>query len=350
MSGTARVVINGRFFDQRITGVQRYAREMVNALDALALTLDIEIVVPDGTSDVPAFSNIRVVTLPKCNAQLWDWVRLPRYVGKRDLLVNLCNVASPLRPGVTVVHDITYKVNRDFHASWRDRLVTVWNLLNYHVAFKYSKAVVTDSEFSKSEILAHYPVPRDSIHVVYCGWEHVRDCPVGEMPDGLEKRCYYFSMSTLAENKNFKWVLASAKANPGSIYVVAGSRKIAESLDPEYKTLPNVRYLGRVDDSQAKALMKNCKAFLFPSLYEGFGLTPLEAIACGAPAIAISDIPCMREIYGDAAVYIDPLCLGGSFDVDTFISDAQRTSLLERFSWAKSATRLIEIVNEVIAS
>ena len=83
-----------------------------------------------------------------------------------------------------------------------------------------------------------------------------------------------------------------------------------------------MRYLGYVTDGEAKALMANCRAFLFPTLYEGFGIPPLEAIACGAPRVIVSDTPCMREIYGPHAAYLDP------------------AELLGQYSWSASARRL----------
>lgn len=73
-------------------------------------------------------------------------------------------------------------------------------------------------------------------------------------------------------------------------------------------------YLGYVTDGEAKSLMENCKAFLFPTLYEGFGIPPLEAIACGAPRVMVSNTPCMREIYGSHADYIDLSTNHGSVD------------------------------------
>ena len=90
------------------------------------------------------------------------------------------------------------------------------------------------------------------------------------------------------------------------MFAIAGGGSLeAEAKRLGLANLPNVVYLGYVSDGEAKALMHHCKAFLFPTLYEGFGIPPLEAVACGAPRIYVSDTPCMREIYGDCAGYID---------------------------------------------
>ena len=109
--------------------------------------------------------------------------------------------------------------------------------------------------------------------------------------------------------------------------------------------LPNVLYLGYVSDGAAKALMAHCKAFLFPTLYEGFGIPPLEAAACGAPQIIVSDTPCMREVYGPCAAYIDLTANPGDVD-DVTPATAPTAALLEKYSWDKSAERLLQILEK----
>lgn len=108
--------------------------------------------------------------------------------------------------------------------------------------------------------------------------------------------------------------------------------------------LNNVMYLGYVTDGEAKSLMENCKAFLFPTLYEGFGIPPLEAIACGAPRVMVSNTPCMREIYGSHADYIDLSTNHGSVDHVTPGRDA--AAVLQKYSWEGSARRMLEVLRE----
>lgn len=91
--------------------------------------------------------------------------------------------------------------------------------------------------------------------------------------------------------------------------------------------------------------MAHCKAFLFPTLYEGFGIPPLEAVACGAPEIIVSDTPCMREVYGDCAAYIDLSTNPGDVSAVTPPAAAPAV-LLEKYSWDKSAAKLLEILQK----
>jgi len=100
---------------------------------------------------------------------------------------------------------------------------------------------------------------------------------------------YYFSMANLLKNKNFPWVLRAAGAKPDAVFAIAGGGSLAAEAERlGLADLPNVLYLGYVSDGAAKALMAHCKAFLFPTLYEGFGIPPLEAAARGAPQIICS--------------------------------------------------------------
>ena len=166
------------------------------------------------------------------------------------------------------------------------------------------------SEFSKSEIAKYYGVPASKMDVVYNAWQQMQriapDEGIFARHPQLKHGQYYFSMANLLKNKNFPWVLRAAGAKPDAVFAIAGGGSLAAEAERlGLADLPNVLYLGYVSDGAAKALMAHCKAFLFPTLYEGFGIPPLEAAACGAPQIIVSDTPCMREVYGPCAAYID---------------------------------------------
>ncbi len=105
----------------------------------------------------------------------------------------------------------------------------------------------------------------------------------------------------------------------------------------------NVILLGFISDEDACALMKNCRAFVFPSLYEGFGLPPLEALALGAQVIS-SNAASLPEVLGKSVHYIDPHTSGTDLDklLNEPVEDAEKT--LDRFSWDKSAEKLLEII------
>lgn len=126
-----------------------------------------------------------------------------------------------------------------------------------------------------------------------------------------------------------------AKKNPMDDFAVAGSinKKIfAEGLG--FECPDNMYLLGYVTDEEAKTLMRDCKAFLFPSFYEGFGIPPLEAVSAGAKKVVVSDIPVMHEIFGETANYINPV----KNEKISVLHDIQR-DVLNKYAWSLSAKK-----------
>ena len=102
-----------------------------------------------------------------------------------------------------------------------------------------------------------------------------------------------------------------------------------------------------VSDEEAKTLMRDCSAFLFPSFYEGFGIPPLEAISAGAKQVVVSDTEVMHEIFGDGVIYVDP----NNYNIELLdfpeISNTQISELLKKYSWKKSAETLLELLQNM---
>ena len=103
--------------------------------------------------------------------------------------------------------------------------------------------------------------------------------------------------------------------------------------------------MGYVSDEEAKSLMQNCKAFLFPTFYEGFGIPPLEALSTGAKVV-VSDSACMREIFDDCVYYVDPFnpCIDLNELLLNEVSPPDR--LLNKYSWKESAVKLYNIIKK----
>ena len=151
----------------------------------------------------------------------------------------------------------------------------------------------------------------------------------------LEPGEFMFTMATLARNKNGRWVYEVARRNPALTFAVAGMRYEGD----ENECPSNVHLLGFVSDADACALMRNCRAYLFPSLYEGFGLPPLEALALGAQVVS-SNTTSLPEVLGNSAHYVDPLDYGVDLDELLAQTVAPAEDALSRFSWEGSARLL----------
>lgn len=344
-----KYVIDGLFLTQRITGTQRYSYELTCELDKLVKKGDIKILVPNSASNLPKYENIEVVRYGKHQGIMWQQIDLAHYLRKNKKQGIFFNNVLPLTypHGIITIHDVCYKANPQFYSSLRDKLSMLWHRLNYWRAAHSNMIILTDSEFSKSEIIKYYDVDPKRIQIIYCGWQHINRTDFSqntfEKYNYLKPNEFYFSMSTLGANKNFKWILYAAKNNPDETFAIAGGGKLKGAAEAAgFSSLPNVHFLGYVSDEDAKTLMANCKAFLFPTFYEGFGIPPLEAIACGCKQIIVSDTPCMHEIYGDCAEYIDPYNNIYSLLNSKYVMID--TQLLKKYSWKKSAEEFIDLL------
>lgn len=353
-----KYAVDGLFFAQRLSGIQRYSIELLAALDKLVPSGMVEVVVPaalaGGGTSLPRYKNLKLVFFGGRTGFAWEQLDYPCYLrrsGRRGLC--LCNVI-PLRgfSGIAAVHDICYKARPDFYTSPRDRASAAWHCLQYRLIAKTAEKIITVSEFSKAELVRAYRIPPGKITVIYNAWQQMErvqpDEGIFAKEPALKKGAYYFSMANLLKNKNFPWVLRAAQSSPGAVFAIAGGGSLQKAAgELGLAGLPNVKYLGYVSDGEAKALMANCKAFLFPTLYEGFGIPPLEAIACGAPQVLVSDTPCMREVYGPYASYIDLAANHGNVaDVTPGAKAENAAGVLARYSWRKSAEKLLALLEE----
>ncbi|MCR5798811.1 MAG: glycosyltransferase family 4 protein [Lachnospiraceae bacterium] len=345
----ADYVIDGIFLTKRITGIQRYAIEITKELDKLIDdNTTIELLLPEWYKGDFKLNNIKIIKYGNHSQRIWEQIDLMRYLKKNRTKGIFFENTIPVfyKKGYVALHDIGLKVNPQlFNTSLKGFLTVMYRKYMYRLIVNSDMQIITVSEFSKSEILKHYNVNESRIHVIYNAWQHIENIVEDENVIhrySLEKYNYYFAMATLAPNKNFKWIVEAAKNNPKKTFVIAGGGKIADVISKDYSQLTNLKYLGYVSDEEAKALMKYCEAFLFPTFYEGFGIPPLEAVASGAKEIIISDIPCLREIYDGFALYIDPSSVKSFSEITEQTIDSSK--LLEKYSWKESANRLYRLL------
>lgn len=342
-------IINGRFMEDRMHGLVRYAREMTAALDKLLDdSMSVTILIPPTAKNVPHYKRIVVEKNGNYGGIRWEQTSLRKYVKthKNAICINFCNVTPfGVQPGITAILDIMYKVNPSHYRSIRNRVSRYWHMLQYSYVTKHEKAIITISDFCKEEIEKHYSASKGKITVIPCAWQHVLNYI--ESPDWQNRYPYlksgefYFSLATLSKNKNGKWIIDVAKKNPKSVFAIGGKH-----YETEYDSIPdNVHMLGYISDEDACSLMKNCRAFIFPSLYEGFGLPPLEALALGADVIA-SQTTSLPEVLGNSVHYIDPH--NTNINIDKLLSDKvmDRNEALEKFSWEKSADKLLKLMKK----
>ncbi|MGC7870011.1 glycosyltransferase family 4 protein [Desulfosporosinus sp. SYSU MS00001] len=343
-------VINGKFMADRMMGIVRYASELVRTLDKY-LTNDeyVTLLLPPNAKDVPNYMNIHIEKYGIHSGMLWEQVDLARYMNrhKEAICLNLCNVAPFFsRPGITTIHDIMYKANPLHYTTLRNKLSRYWHIFQYWFTTHREIVVLTVSDYSKGEIIRYYPAAKEKVKVIPNAWQHVLNYNDSldwqQRYPFLSPGSYFFSLATLAKNKNGRWILEAAHKNPDLTFVIAGKHYETDNV---IEIPQNVHILGFISDEDACSLIKNCRAFLFPSIYEGFGLPPLEALALGANVIS-SNATSLPEVLGNSVHYISPDNANVNLDqiLEEPVEDKQNT--LCRFSWDMSASMLLEVMQK----
>lgn len=344
--GTKKFLIDGRFLENPGTGVDRYAFETIKELDKVSGDLNISILVPENVKDKPQnsvlenFKNIKVI-YSKCTKMWTQVVFASNCILRGRIPVNLCNEVSVLAPkGIVCLHDTCYA---DYPHFFPDEEVEWFRNIYKRIA-THAKFVLTVSNFSKNAIEEHLQIPKDRIVVAGNGWQHFEkvsmDESIFEKYPNIQKKEYFFTLSSANKNKNINWVIEASKVNPTKQFVIAG-RNIDKVVD--FSQYDNVLYVGAVSDENVKALMHNCKAFIFPSYYEGFGIPPLEALSTGAKII-ISNTASLPEIFGKSAYYIEPDNSKVHFESLLNTEVAPAKEVLDKYSWEKTAGILLNVM------
>lgn len=346
------IYINGRFLLQAPTGVQRYAYEMCKALCECGI--DYTLICPkkgiiNKAYDVSLF---KIERYGIGHSHFWEQLVLPFFfLGKKDyVLISFTGLGSIAVPNkIMTVHDLSFLVCR----QWFSRAYYCFYKPMTWLAVKTSKHLITVSEFSKKEILRLYPfLAEDKIHVIYNAADKDKFKPANSFTEhGMP---YCLSVSSLDPRKNFTRLLEAFKGIEGcKLLIVGGANKVFAQNHALHKS-ENIKFLGRVSDEELIHLYQGANAFIFPSLYEGFGLPVVEAMCVGCPVIA-SDIPVLREVCGEAAIYFNPKNTDDIRNkILSFIDNQQNLKPIMtqkgkdnvlRFSWKSSAMKLVKLIN-----
>ena len=336
------IAINGSFLLGKITGMERFAMEIIKELDRICNKDEYEIVAPNNLKYNPRLVNIPIIKYGSDNGKLWSQTAYCWYVIRNHRIpLSLTSLIPIIKPGIVCIHDITFKVNKAmFNYSFRSKLSRIWRNFQYDLCFKYCPIIFTVSEFSKKEILSSYCIDEERVVVLGNGWDHFEKVIPNDLirkkhPEYFEKP-FFFALGSLAENKNIKWIMKTAQYHPTYNFLIAGG--IINNYGATFveKSIPNVFFLGYISDSEVKYIMSQARAFLFPSIYEGFGIPPLEALSVGTEII-ISNTSCLPEIYQDCAHYIDPY--SPCMNLDDVLSNpvCGCEKLLKKYTWRRSA-------------
>lgn len=353
--------INGRFLSQALTGVQRYAAEMVKAIDRALATgrfparlhdADWQLIVPPDTRELPSLKKIAIRRVGRLGGHAWDQFDLARATsGGR--LISLANSGPVLhRDQIVVIHDAQVFRRPDFF-GWRYR--TAHRLIDRLLA--RNATIATVSNFSREELAEALDLSASAIPIFANSAEHLasteRDYTILDRLN-LRPYSYFLFIGSRTKNKNLSVAVRAMHLlnRPDVPLVIVGGNNSSVFQDNLGEASSNLILAGRLSDNEIAALYERASAFVFPSLYEGFGVPPLEAMLFGCPVIA-STANAVRETCGDAAAYFD------ATDADALrallqerlatgtISDEERSKQQNRiaiYSWQRSADALLQFL------
>lgn len=359
---TRHWAINGRFLTQKITGVQRYVREIVQAMDhqiaaggPLTSGLDVELVTPSGIVDPPALSAIRLRIAGEmggsaASGHAWEQLALPREL--RGGLLSLGN-GGPVRhrKHIVCIHDVN---TRSFPASY----ALPFRLLQFVMVPALGRSaarIATVSHHSAGELARRGLCTPSKLMVASCGHEHALRWSARHTAAtrAVAGRNTIVLIGSPAPHKNMAVLLGIADrlAAEGLQLAIVGhvDRRV---LRPDKAPIGagNVHWLGRLSDDALTALLQDSLCLAFPSFVEGFGLPPLEAMTIGCPVVT-SDRASMPEVCGPAALYAEPTEPDEWMECFTRLrgDELLRARLLAtgrerttRFSWSRSAHAYLE--------
>jgi len=351
--------INARFLTQPMSGVQRYARELLGALDrrlasdpglrdALGEVVALH---PRAPVDDPGWRQIRPRALGGGSGHLWEQGALWR-ASRSGVLLSLGNSGPILhRQHVLALHDANiYQIPKAYSKRYR-----VLHKGLRPVLARRAAALITVSRFSAGALARHLHFPEQRFSIVPNSAGHVlraKSDPLALNDWGLKPGGYWLSVGNQSPNKNIARLVAAHRSlgEHAPPLVIAGG--IAPGLAGEERGA-GARFLGRVSDAELRALYEGAAGFLFPSLHEGFGIPPLEAMALGIPVIAARRAA-MPEVLGDAAMWFDPYSVADmarAMRAFAEITPQQRARMVAagqarsaEFTWPASVDRLVSVL------
>ncbi len=347
-----QIFINGRFLSQKLSGVQRYAREVSKYL--MAKGPEVQIIAPK----LDHQEALKHQSLPIFKGQVWEQITLPVYLWLKGspALINLGNSGPILyRNNYLTLHDVAFMEN----PQWFSPAFVSWYRFMIPRLLKKVRRVFTVSEFSKQEISKHFSLAADKISVSYNG--------LAELPDPsnigapLLAKPYVLAVGTLSARKNQKTIidvfLQAGEQLPFNLVLVGAYDpnlySDLEAYPDKIRQASNIIWYQDADDERLANLYHHARVCLYLPLYEGFGLPVLESLAYQKLSV-VSDIPVFRELFQDLVLFSPPANRKGLTELlkslaedpsSLKVKSLDRAELEERYSYKRSADFIFDQLN-----
>jgi glycosyltransferase involved in cell wall biosynthesis len=356
-----RIAIDARELTGRPTGVGRYLSEILAAWTTLPAAARHEFVLCAAEEiDTRRFGNLRLsVAVRPGTGTLWEQSVLPRIVRSTaaEVLFSPAYTAPLLLnvPSVVVIHDVSFAAHPEWftwHEGARRRVIA-------GLSARRARRVLTISAFSKREIATRLRVPADRITVIYPGLTRIAAHMPASAPAQAGEHSILF-VGSIFNRRHVPELIEGfaivANGRPDLHLEIVGENRTSPHIDLDataarHGVATRVHMRSYDSDEELARLYARATGFAFLSEYEGFGLTPLEALGAGIPVLVL-DTPIAREIYGEAAVYAtapapDVVARG----LEQLLDAGRREALLReasrvvaRYRWDTCAAGVLEVL------
>lgn len=335
------IVCNTRVMNSKLTGAQRYTQSILHYFPQ-----------DQYTPLSPSTQNSRGF-----KGHLWDQLVLP-WKAKNKLLWSPNNVGPMfLKRQVLTVHDI---VSID-HPEWLNKTFVKWYQFFTPILFKNVAHIVSISEFTKQRILERFKLPESKITVIHNGVDIPVINPEPQSRFEVPFKRYILSLGSIEPRKNIPMLIEAWKniqhevpEDIGLVIVGAkGNNRIFR--DTPIKELPQkVFFTGHISDEHIKQLYAEAMLFVYMSIYEGFGLPPLEAMSYGT-AVLTGNKTSLPEVIGDAGLMVDPLSLSECENALKYLiyNESERNRLAEKglmraklFTWKDASEKTWNLLKQ----
>ena len=297
------IYVNGRFLGKKMDGIGRFSIEICKQLKEIGLPFCI--IIPKNINYVNK-EGFNIINYGRLRSHFWEQIDLLKFLrlNNKPLLLNLSGL-GPLfyENQIITIHDLSFYVNK----KWFSRTYTWFYSTATPIIAKRAKKIITVSDFSKSEIIKYMQLNSNKIAVV---GNAVSKCLTNKEHSQKPKISingkYVLAVSSVDPRKNLQRLINIFSRDSFKDYTLVLVGNSGKHFNGRLTNRSqNIVIMGFVSNEELLYLYQNCELFIYPSLYEGFGIPPLEAMSNGC-AVIVSRIPSLQEVCGDAALYIDP--------------------------------------------
>lgn len=345
------IYINARFLTQKVTGVQRYAIEICKRLPKEIFGNELIFLTPKSAEENPVFREWNCLSFGVFEGNLWEQIDLPIFLKKKGspLLINFVGLGPiKYKYKISLIYDLAFK----HHPEWFSAKFQIAYNSFIPISLKNSNHIITDSQYVKNDIINTYGIVSDKIDVVYAASSSIFD------KKDFPKEKMILMVSSLDPRKNMERVIkAFDELDIPHKLIIVGAKGTAFSdlTIAEPKKKQKITFAGYLNDEELVELYNQAELFIYASLFEGFGIPPLEAQKCGT-ACLVSNVTSLPEVYQDSVEYCDPKNIDDiKSKIDKMLANEEMRNHLiekgfknsEKYKWEDSTKKVIGIIKKV---